>query len=610
VSLLELNSFIKNVKPFDNLEEYELNELSSHLDIVYFKADQTILGVDQKSEFLYFIIKGVVQEKLEDEIISVYSKNEYFDPIALIEGREKHDFVTSEETICYALPKEVFIKILYQNEHIERYFFTSIADKLNLSNQKQEKNKLLDFAMSKVGDAYLQKPTYIDESETIHNTVKILVEKGIQAILVKRADGEVGIVTDSSFVKKVALKRMDLDGPVSQITTYGLRSIDVNDFLFNAQLQMSKYHLKRLIVKDDKEIVGLLDIVSLSSFFASHTHGTSRLIEDAANVEELKEASTKFIRTVRALYEKGMKVRYISKLISQLNEKLFAKLFLLTAPEGLKEHSCLLIMGSEGREEQILRTDQDNALIISDDCPIPMEEIEKFTHEFIEHLVSFGYPRCEGNIMVSNPYWSKNVTAFEETIYNWIHKPSEESFMNLAIFYDAAPVAGNRELLFGLKDHMYRICESTASFYSFFAKPTLMFETPLGFFSDFVVDKNEHKDEMDIKRGAVFPIVHGVRSLALEKHVHKRNTVERLKELNEMGVIDREFTTEIIESFNFVLGLRLRFRLEKIDRRVELDNYINPSKLTVLEKDLLKDSLKIVNKFKKFITYHYKLNNY
>ena len=121
--------------------------------------------------------------------------------------------------------------------------------------------------------------------------------------------------------------------------------------------------LKRLVVRKEGEIVGILDIVSLSSFFASHTHSTSMLIEEAKTVEELKEASSKFIRTIRVLYEKGVKVRYISKLISQLNNKLFQKLFELTAPEELKTKSALIIMGSEGRSEQILRTDQDNALI-------------------------------------------------------------------------------------------------------------------------------------------------------------------------------------------------------------------------------------------------------
>ena len=610
MSLLELNSFIMNVKPFDNLEEFELNELSSNLDIVYFKENQVILSVDEKAEFLYFIIKGVVQEKHEDEMISVYTKNEFFDPISLIEGREKHTFITSEETICYALSKEIFIKIMYQNEKVERYFFTSIAQKLNNSNQNEQKKKLLDFAMSKVGDAYLQKPIYIDENESIHNTVKILVENNIQAILVRRADGEIGIVTDSSFVKKVALKRMDLDGPINQITTYGLRSIDINDFLFNAQLQMAKYNLKRLVVKKEDEIVGLLDIVSLSSFFASHTHSTSMLIEDATSLEELKEASSKFIRTIRALYEKGMKVRYISKLISQLNEKLFAKLFKLTAPKELLENSCLIIMGSEGRSEQILRTDQDNALLLSDNCPLSKQEIEKYAIDFTAHLVEFGYPPCEGNIMVSNPYWTKNIADYKKTIYDWVHEPNEEKYMHLAIFYDASPVVGDKELLYNLKDYMYKICNHAPSFYSFFAKPTLIFDTPLNFFSDFVVDKNEHKDEMDIKKGAIFPIVHGVRSLAIEKSIYSTSTIKRVKELNDLGVLDQEFATEIIESFNFLLTLRLRFRLEKIDKRVELDNYVNPSKLTMLERDLLKDSLKIVNKFKKFITYHYKLNNY
>ncbi len=610
MSLLELNSFIKNVKPFDNLKNSELNELSSHLDIVYFKENQTILGAEQKAEFLYFIIKGIVQERDADEIISVYSINEYFDPISLIEGKEKHDFVTLEETICYALPKKIFIKIMYQNEKVERYFFTSIAQKLDIGNQSEQKKKLLDFATSKVEDAYLQKPTYVDEDETIHNTVKILVENNIQAILVRRKDGEIGIVTDSSFVKKVALHRMDLDSPVGQITTYGLRSIDSSNFLFNAQLKMAKYNLKRLVVKKDDEIVGLLDIVSLSSFFASHTHGTSRLIEDANSIEELKEASTKFIRTIRALYEKGMKVRYISKLISQLNKKLFSKLFALTAPQELKEHGCLIIMGSEGRGEQILRTDQDNALILSDDCPLSFDEIERYCNSFTEYLVDFGYPRCAGNIMVSNPFWSKSISKFEETIYNWIHKPNEENYMNLAIFYDATAVSGKKELLYTLKDYMYKICEHSPNFYPFFAKPTLMFETPLSFFSDFVVDKDEHKDEMDVKKGAIFPLVHGVRSLAIEKNIHETNTIERLKKLNDLGVLDKEFTAEIIESFNFLLTLRLRFRLEKIDKRVPLDNYVNPSKLTLLEKDLLKDSLKIVNKFKKFITYHYKLGNF
>lgn len=608
MSLLEIKSFIKNITPFDSLLSNELEEICNHLDILYYKENIAILSPMKNAEFLYFIIKGVVQEKLGEEVVSVYSSNEFFDPITLIENKTKHTFITVQETIIYALPKEIFLQFMYKNDALESYFFSTISQKLNNSMQNEEKKKLLDFAMSKVEDAYLQKPIYIDENETIHNTVIKLTKNNIQAILVKREDGEIGIVTDSSFVKKVVLNRMDLDGAVSQITTYGLKYIEATDFLFNAQLQMAKHNLKRLVVRKEGDIIGILDIVSLSSFFASHTHSTSRLIEDAQTIEELKEASSKFIRTIRALYEKGVKVRYISKLISQLNANLFEKLFALTAPDELKTKSTLIIMGSEGRSEQILRTDQDNALILADDCSMDYDDIMKYTKIFTEHLVEFGYPLCDGNIMVSNPFWVQNFTKFKEIIFQWIHNPSEENYMYLAIFYDAVAITGDKSLLIKLKEYLFIICENAPSFYPYFAKATVSFETPLGLFSDFVVDKDLHKDELDIKKGGIFPIVHGVRTLAIEKNLQETNTVERLKVLNDLEILDREFTNELIESFNFLLTLRLRFRLDKIDKREELDNYINPSKLTVLEKDLLKDSLKIVNKFKKFITYHCKLN--
>ena len=555
MSLLDLKSFIKGIKPFDNLNEEELQETASNLDVVYFKENTNLLSPDVKPEFLYFIIKGLIEEKFEDEIFSIYSANEFFDPISLIENKIKHNFNTKQETICYALPKDIFLKIMYQNEELERYFFSSISEKLNINIQNEQNKKLLDFAVAKVEDAYLQKPLYVKENDTIHYTVAKIIDNKVQSALVKRSDGEIGIVTDSDFVKKALLNKIDLNSSISQIATYGLKHIEASDFLFNAQLTMSKYNLKRLIVKRDDEITGILDIVSLNSFFASHSHSTSRLIENALTIEELKKASGKFIRTIRTLYEKGVKVRHISKLISTLNEKLFNKLFELTAPEQLKENSCLVIMGSEGRSEQILRTDQDNALVLNDSCDISDEDLNIFTTTFVEYLVDFGYPLCDGNIMVSNPFWTKRQKDFKDTIFNWIHSPSEENYMNLAIFYDAVSVSGDKKLLLDLKEYMFKVCEHAPSFYQFFAKPMLSFETPLGFFSDFVLDTNKHKDELDIKKGGIFSIVHGVRSLAIENHIEVTNTVERLKELNNKGILDREFTSEIIESFNFLLSI-------------------------------------------------------
>lgn len=608
MSILEQKSFVKAISPFNRLDDAKLDKICKSLDIVYFKNDELIFKQGDKPKFLYFIIKGVVQELGEEEILSVYVHNEYFDPIILIENNIKHNFIAKHESICYALPRDVFLNLIYENEELEGFFFQSISDKLN-DNLKNEQNKgLVNFMMAKVADAYLQKPIIIDYNETIYNAALALKDKKGSSLIIK-GDKEYGIVTDTDFREKIILNRMDFNAPIKNIATFGLKTINSEDFLFNAQLRMTKFGIKRLIVIDENEtIIGVLDLIALTSFFASHTYSVILELDNAHTIEGLKSASEKFIRVIKVLYAKGVKVRYISKIVSQLNTKLFRKLYEILCPKELQEQSCLVIMGSEGREEQILRTDQDNALILANDCNINKSVIDNFTLNFTNHLINFGYPKCQGNIMVSNPYWTKTQEEFEQTIFEWINSPNEENHMNLAIFYDAFGVAGDKYLLVDLKQYLFEKTTNSDMFHSFFAKPILNFETPLSMFANFVVDKDKHKNELDIKKGGIFAIVHGIRALSLQYKIKKTNTVERVKVLEKMAIFDKEFASEIIETFTVLLTLRLKFRMEKIDAREELDNYINPDKLNSLEKDLLRESFKVVDRFKKFISYHYKLN--
>ena len=608
MSISEQKGFIGAITPFNRLDDYNLEELCESLDITYFPKGETIQKSGDKPEYLYFMIKGIVQEIHQEEIISIYEKDQYFDPISLIENNIKHDFITIEEVLCYALPRELFLSTMYKNEGLESFFFQSISKKLNSSMEHEQSKELVNFMIARVKDAYLQKPIILDENTSIFDAVNTLKDHRGSSLLVQ-GKNELGIVTDTDFREKIVLNRMSFDEPISKLATFGIKTVDANDFLFNAQIKMNKYGIKRLIALEGDEIVGVLDLIALTSFFASHTYSVMMEVDKTTSVEELKHASEKFVNVVRAFYAKGVKVRYISKVISQLNDKLFAKLFELLAPKELQEQSALIIMGSEGRGEQILKTDQDNALIISDNCTVSEDVIEEFANKFTEHLVDMKYPRCDGNIMVSNPFWRKTTTVFEKTISDWITSTNEEKLINLAIFYDALCVAGDKHLLLNLKEHLFKEVTNSRLFYTFFAKPTLNFATPLSMLANFVVDKKEHKDELDIKKGGVFAIVHGIRALSLEKDIKKTNTVDRIKALNDVGAIDREFASELIESFTFLLSLRLKSGLEKIDSLQEPDNYINPSKLNILEKDLLKDSFKIVDKFKKFISYHFSLDS-
>jgi CBS domain-containing protein len=309
---------------------------------------------------------------------------------------------------------------------------------------------------------------------------------------------------------------------------------------------------------------------------------------------------------VQSLQAKGVKVRYISQLINELNTNVFEKLYQLIAPPELIENSCLMVMGSEGRGEQVLKTDQDNAIILRDG--FEFDGLKQVTQKFTETLISFGYPPCPGDIMVSNTYWCKPLSQFKQEIYEWISEPSENSMMNLAIFYDACSVAGDRNLLREAKGYLFEKLQDNRAFFTHFAKPTLSFETPLGFFANFIVEKSHHKNQLDLKKGGIFPLVQGVRSLALEHRLTMTNTIERIKTLEQLDVFEKQFSVELIEALAFLSTLRLQVGLSKLEHSEELDNYIAPNQLNKLERDLLKDSFKIVNEFKKFITYHFKLN--
>lgn len=606
MSTLDQHSFIASLSPFNRLLAPELESVAQTMDIAYFKVGDVLMTPNSNPEFLYLIIKGVVHEMNEDEMVSVYAKQDSFDAMSLIEGHSKHTFVVHEELICYLLPKAIFLNLIQQNKTFQNFYYQNLTARLNDLIEQRNRKEVAAFMVAKIGDAYIQPPVFIEANIPIHQAVKMMREHKIMALLVKR-ESDVGIMTDTDVVNHTVLKRVSIDEPVEKIATFNLIGVKTDDFLFNANLLMTKNSIEHLIVYNkESEIEGILNQVDLLSYFSTHSHLVAVQIERATTPEQLKKASQMVVSMIQSLYSRGVKVRFVAQLVSELNKKVFEKLYRLIAPPELVENSCFLVMGSEGREEQILKTDQDNAIILRDGFEFPA--IEEVAKKITTMLIEFGYPPCKGNIMVSNPYWCKSLKAFQNEIFEWIDKPSEEALMNLAIFYDSQVVAGDASLLDAAKAYLYRLLQDNRIFFGSFARPTLAFETPLSWFEGFIVEKTGRKDELDLKKGGIFPIVHGVRSLALENRLTVSNTIERIKILRDNNVLDKDFAIELIEAFAFMVSIRLDSELEKVARHERYDNYIKPDELNKLERDLLKDSFKIVNEFKKLITHHFRLN--
>ncbi|RUQ36410.1 MAG: cyclic nucleotide-binding/CBS domain-containing protein [Candidatus Competibacteraceae bacterium] len=617
---LDHKFFLAHLAPFGQLPEAELERLAREMTVGHYRMGDTVLKAGERPSCLYLIIDGAVWETDNDPALTdpatamadqrhplwcvtvSYNADDVFDPKALLDGVSQHSFIATAPTRCFCLPRDSFLQLVRDYPHIARHYDHSAASRQAGRSGGQDLSELSTFTVAKIRDVYLHPPVYVPAEASIHETAVAMKANKTNAILVRHGE-EVGIVTATDLREAAILQRQSVDAPVGPLATYELIDMAPDDFLFNALLRMTRHNINRLVIREGVTLHGVLEQIDLLSYLSNHSHLIALQVERARTRHELQEASRDLVHLVNDLHAKGTKIHYIMQLVSELNKKVLRRLFELLAPPELLENSCLLVLGSEGREEQVLKTDQDNALILRDGFSHP--ELARVTQEFTDCLIEFGYPRCPGNIMVSNPYWTKSVAAFKDELFQWIVHPTADSFLQFAIFCDAKAVAGDDNLLRHVKDHMYRLLGDHRSFFGHFAKATVAFETPLGFFTNFVVEKS--RDELDLKKGGIFPIVHGIRSLALEYRLPQTNTVDRITALSQRNLYRSSFGAELTEAFTYLSTLRTEAGLEKALQGLPQDNYLNPKSLNKLKRELLRDSFKVVNEFKKFISYHFKL---
>ncbi len=603
MSLFDQKQLLASMHPFDLLEDRVLENLMQQMDIAYYPKDTVLIAPRVEAECLYIIIKGSVHEYVDDELSNVYGAMDSFDANALIYGQTSKRFIVEQDLICYELPKQIFMDLIQDYDAFQSYYLEDFVTKHQQLKQLKQQNELTPFMVARIDEIYLHEPCIVSAETPIIDALRKMKALRTTTIIVEEGERQ-GIVTDTNVRDSVLLGDVTVADSIGSIATYPLITIEQQDFLFNALLLFTSHAIKRIAVTADKKVVGILEQLDLLSFFANHSHLVAMQIDKAEGIDALKQIQHDMVHLVRSLNSKGVKVRYISKLVNTLNSKIYKKVFEMSVPEEKRGECCLIVMGSEGRNEQILRTDQDNGLIVDNEtAPESFADAMETLHG---KLKTIGFPDCPGNVMVTNPYWRRNLHGFEQLIDMWLETMDEHSLQALSIFIDARPVAGNRQLLESAKEHLFARFEGRDDLLAHLAKAVLAFETPLSIFSGFVVDRY-HSNEIDLKKGGIFAIVHGIRTLALQKKVRETNTIERIKALNNMGVLDKRFSKELIEAYDTLLSTRMRARLHHQKGFGDI-NYVNPAELDKIERDLLKDSFKVVNTFKKFLTYHFHLN--
>lgn len=605
-------NFLHQVTPFSSLNDKSLTQVAEALDVVYFalgaQLEMSQTETAKQNAFLYFVIKGHVAEyDADQQQRAVYGHNTFFGDAILLKKENYLRYDMIEEAILYRLPKSVFLEFIQQPE-IENYFIDDILTKLNRLQAQAQAEASSDALMGVVIDAPWQKLVEVSEQTPIQQCVMQMHQQQTDACVVHFAEGEAGIATVIDLLNALALESLPIEAEVGPIATRPIMTVHQFDYLFNALLKMTKFHLNRLVVRSDEGLLGILHQKDLMSLFANQSGLAVVKIQQAQSVEALKSVVDEIDRLVIHLNNRGVKTHYIAKLVNELHRKLIEKVFTLLAAEQPElNQGCLLVMGSEGRAEQVIRTDQDNAFIWPDALQKP-PGLAVFMQQLSLALMDLGFPKCPGDIMVSNPEWCLSLSDFKQQVRDWLNQPTGDSLMKVSILLDAEAVVGNASLLAALKQTLFNWVDANQHFLPHFAKPVLMFDAPVNFFGHWVKDKPSGQAKIDLKKTGIFPIVHGVRCLALKQGISKTNTHWRIKALMDSGVLEESFGFELGEVLNFMNTLRLEAMVAQLNCEKTPDNFILVTQLSSLQQDLLKEGFKVVARFKQLIDHQFKVS--
>ncbi len=597
--------------PFSLLSESEQTFLMQSLDIAYYQQGEKIVSAGGESEGVYIVLKGLVSESEErsgpdanvpDQVFVQYQADDYFGGWSAIRGQAIHDFVAVEETICHILPTRALLELVSTNTQFADYFQQNLAVKSEIVAQHDQDQDMAEFMLAKTS-SLVQEPLIVDGGTSIQQTTQLLHTHKADCVLVRKGT-RYGMITKTDLLEALVLKGLPQTTDITEFASFRLITVTPDDYLFNALIIMTQQHIERVVVMQQQTLVGIVALTDILSFFSSHSHVIGLRIERAQTEDELKDAAQRLNSLIKALVSHGVKVRFIMDLLAAMNGRVMAKLFDLIIPEDMQPHVCLVVMGSEGRGEQIIKTDQDNALIYRDGLSWP--EREQTLQRFSQRLIEFGFPPCPGDIMVSNPQWVNSLGDWTQKLGDWASTSEGEAQMKLAIAVDAKPVAGNPALFKAGRNWFLRHLRNNDVFFSHFARAALEFDTPLTFFGSL-----RDKAQLDIKKGGIFPIVHGIRAMALEYRILATNTFSRIEALIELGQLQSEAGSELGEALGLFVQLRLRQQMRRMesseDNQDPTPNLLELSLLNKMERDLLRDALHIVKGFKKSLAQRYHL---
>jgi CBS domain-containing protein len=629
VILEDVVAFLKKVPPFQFLDDANLQSVARNLSLEFYPKDTLILKQDgAPSDALRIIKKGGIKVSMVspeggEVVIDYRGEGDTFGFLSLVgKDRIRSNITAVDDTLCYLLGKEMLLKLLDSQLSFTEYFLKSHITKYIDRTYREMQDKSMFYGGSdrllfttRVGDMGIKDVVSTQEDTTIREAAQIMSRNRTSSIVIMdRNNLPTGMVTDRDLREKVVARGRDVQEPVKNIMSVSLIRVDARDYCFEAVLKMIKYNIHHILVIRDGHLKGVITNHDMMMLQGTSPLSLTKDIESQQTIEGLIPVSKKINGIVGLLLKEGAKASNITKVITEINDRLVRKVLEFAERKLGKPPVayCWIGFGSEGRKEQTFKTDQDNAIIYADPATEAEAEAAKryfaaFAEFVRDSLLQCGFPSCPANYMASNPLWCQPLKTWKKYFSTWISTPTAEAVINSVAFFDFRPLYGELALAEALRDHLNALLKDQKVFLGYLANLAIKNQPPIGFFKSFVVDKDgEHKDELNLKIKGLAPLVDILRLFALEKGIRETSTLERIETLRGMHTIVEEYADDLEQAFEFITLLRIHHQYAQISSGVAPDNFINPNRLSNLEKRSIKEAFQLVAKIQDLIIELYK----
>ncbi|OIN02019.1 cyclic nucleotide-binding protein [Idiomarina sp. MD25a] len=609
---VEILNFIKQYAPFTILPEDELQAIARQIEVGYFQKGEQVLEYNQPISDLYVIRSGAIETyKRNGELFNRLSAGGFFGEAGLLrKGRVRYPVKALEDSLIYYVPGTLFNRLYDEYDAFADAVEVEEHQRVNLAVREREQRN--DLFIETVETLLSRQPVIIESDAPIVEAAQKMTDEQVSSLLIcgDNPDDVLGIITDKDLRKRVLAVERSPNDPVRDVMSSNLVYIEHNQRIFEAMLTMLRTNLHHLPVLKKQRLIGVValsDVVrheSKSSLYVVSSIFKQNTFEELAQLKESVEAS--FVRLVNEDANSRMIGSAMATIGRSFKQRLLELAEIELGPPPIPY--CFLALGSMARDEQSIVTDQDNALVLHDDFnPKQHDAYFKALAKFVsDGLHECGYTYCTGGIMATNNQWRQPLRVWKKYFTDWIDNPSPERLLHSSIFFDLDGVWGEFSFAKQLNELIRVKAKNNNRFLGSMARNALSRTPPLGFFKDFVMEKDgKHRDSINTKRRGTAPVADLIRVHALAVGSTQRNSFARLEDIMEANILPKGRGPDLRDALELISMVRIRHQAIALTEGDTPDNNVAPEQLSDFERKNLKDAFQILSNAQKYLRYRY-----